>query len=78
MVGCRKPVNMITGGTIDIEIRPGVESGVEYASTGKGFHNVNNRTKGRFVTVVKVKGISVTDPDLARRLRLLQDEINKA
>jgi DnaJ-class molecular chaperone len=77
MVGCRKTVTMITGSTLDLEIRAGVESGVEFASNGNGFPNVNNGAKGRFISVVSIKGVGVTDPDLIAQLKKINDAINK-
>jgi DnaJ-class molecular chaperone len=75
LVGCRKSVRTISGQHIDIDIRPGVDTGVEFASTGKGFNNVQRHTKGRFVAVVKIKSTPVTDPILVERLRQLDVEI---
>jgi len=75
LVGCRKSVRTISGQHIDIDIRPGVDTGVEFASTGQGFNNVQRRTKGRFVAVVKIRSKPVTDPVLIERLRQLDVEI---
>jgi curved DNA-binding protein len=75
LVGCRKSVKTISGQHIDINIRPGVDTGVEFANTGQGFNNVQRRTKGRFVAVVKIKSTPVTDPILVERLRQLDVEI---
>jgi DnaJ-class molecular chaperone len=77
MIGCRKTIPTITGSSIDLEIRAGVESGVEFASHGTGFTNVNSGNKGRFVTVVKVKAVSVTDPTIVDQLKVLQESINR-
>jgi curved DNA-binding protein len=77
LVGCRKSVKTISGQHIDIDIRAGVDTGVEFASTGQGFNNVQRRTKGRFVAVVKIKSKSVTDPILVERLRQLDAEITQ-
>jgi len=75
LIGCRKSVRTISGQHIDIDIRPGVDTGVEFASTGQGFNNVQRRTKGRFVAVVKIRSKPVTDPVLIERLRQLDVEI---
>jgi curved DNA-binding protein len=77
MVGTRKNIKTIAGDSIDLEIRAGVESGVEYASNGNGFPNVNNGMKGRFVTVVKIKTPAVTNPLLVAELKRLNDAINQ-
>lgn len=77
IIGCRKTVKTITGSTMDLEIRPGVESGVEFASSSGGFTNINTKHKGRFVTVVKVKGINISDPLIIEQLKTINDTINK-
>ena len=77
MIGCRKSVKTITGQSVDLEIRPGVETGIEFAKAGGGFNNVNTGRKGRFVTVVKLKSVAVTDPSLIDQLKKLNDEISK-
>jgi curved DNA-binding protein len=77
MIGCRKSVKTITGQSVDLEIRAGVETGVEYAKAGGGFNNVNTGRKGRFVTLVKIKSVPVTDPSLIEQLKKLNDAISK-
>jgi curved DNA-binding protein len=77
MIGCRKSIKTINGSTIDLEIRAGVESGVEFASHGNGFPNVNTGVKGRFVSVVNIKTPAVTNPLLVEELRRLNDAINQ-
>jgi curved DNA-binding protein len=77
MIGCRKSIKTINGSTIDLEIRAGVESGVEFASHGNGFPNVNTGVKGRFVSVVNIKTPTVTNPLLVEELKRLNDAINQ-
>jgi len=77
MVGCRKTIKTITGESIDLQIRAGVENGVEFAKPGSGFPNVNTGMKGRFVSVVNIKGISVTDHILVSELQKINDAINQ-
>ena len=77
MIGCRKRVQYITGDEKEIEIRPGVETGIEYASTGFGFNNPHNQNiKGRFVIVINIRTPSITDPELVNRLKQINDEIS--
>lgn len=76
MIGCKKQVTSITGQSMMIDIRPGVESGVEYASGGGGFPNVNTGVRGRFVSVIKIKTPAVTDSSLIERLKQINDEIS--
>jgi len=60
---------------MEIEVRPGVESGVEFASNGNGFTNVNNQRRGKFVTVVKIKTPRITNLDIIEELRMLNEKI---
>jgi curved DNA-binding protein len=75
MIGCQKQVRTITGESMMIDIRPGVETGVEYAKGGGGFRNVHNGQVGRFVSVVNIRTPAITDPVLIERLKQLNDEI---
>lgn len=77
MIGCKKTVKTITGSPMELDIRSGVETGVEFASHNQGFTNVNNGRKGRFVTVVKIKSTSITDPDIIDQLKKINDSLNK-
>ena len=76
MIGCRKTIKTITGTTIDLEIRAGVETGVEFASHGNGFPNVNTGVKGRFVGVVNIRTPKVTNPSIIAELTRLNNAIN--
>ena len=77
MIGCRKSVRTLSGQHIELDIRPGVETGVEFASNGHGFTSVQTRQKGRFVAIVKIKSRAITNPDLINRLRQLDVEITQ-
>lgn len=77
IIGCRKKVKTITGQEMDLEIRPGVESGTEFASNGRGFTNPHNKTKGRFVSVVNIQTPFITDPVILAQLKEINDKISK-
>jgi curved DNA-binding protein len=77
MIGCRKFVPYLTGESKEIDIRPGVETGIEYASAGFGFSNPHSGMKGRFVIVVNIRTPSITDPMLVAELRRLNDAISQ-
>lgn len=77
MIGCNKTITTLSGVRLTIDIRPGIESGVEYASQGHGFPIVNSAAKGRFVAVVKIVPPAVTNPDLVEKLRQLDVEISQ-
>ena len=76
MIGCRKKIKTLSGQTMDLDIRAGVESGVEFASHGHGFPNVNNGMKGRFVSVVTIRTPKVTNSILIKKLQELNAEIS--
>jgi DnaJ-class molecular chaperone len=77
MIGCRKRVTTLAGKTLDLEIRAGVEDGVEFAQGGAGFPNVNHNQRGRFVSVIKIKTPTITDANLVEQLKKLNDAISK-
>jgi curved DNA-binding protein len=77
MIGCKKTVRTITGGSMNLDIRAGVEHGTEFASHSAGFPNVNNGRKGRFVTVVQIRIPIINNPVLIDKLTQLNDEISK-
>jgi DnaJ-class molecular chaperone len=76
MIGCRKKVKLITGQEMDLDIRPGVDPGTEFASHGQGFSNPHTNNKGRFVTIVNIRTPSITNPNLISRLQQINNEIN--
>ena len=77
MIGCKKKVKFITGDEKEIDVRAGVETGVEYASAGFGFQNPHSGRRGKFVIVVRIKTPAVTDPQIVADLKGLNDEINR-
>ena len=77
ILGCKKTIKTITGGSMNLDIRAGVTHGTEFASHNAGFPNVNNGRKGRFVTVVNIKTPLIKDPELLAKLAQLNNEINK-
>lgn len=77
MIGCKKPVLTLTGTRLDLDIRPGIETGTEFASGGHGFPNVNTGVKGRFVTIINIRTPAVTDPDIISKLKDINEQIIK-
>jgi curved DNA-binding protein len=78
IIGCKKTVRNITGDQMEVDIRAGVESGVEFASNGNGFTNVNNGRQGRFVTVVKIKTPKITNPAILEELKKINIQIKSS
>jgi curved DNA-binding protein len=77
MIGVKKKVRSLSGTTLDLDIRAGVDHGAEFASHGNGFPNVNNGMKGRFVNVVRIKPPAVVDPVLVQQLKDIDARINQ-
>jgi curved DNA-binding protein len=77
MIGCKKTIYTLSGSSLELDIRPGVEQGTEYAAGGNGFPNVNNGHKGRFVSVIKIKTPAITDPLLITQLQHLNAQISQ-
>jgi curved DNA-binding protein len=76
MIGCRKKIKFIDDSEKEVDIRPGIESGVEFASAGYGFSNPHTGRKGKFIAVVNIKSTPVTDPLLIAKLKDLNNEID--
>ena len=76
MIGCKKEIKSITGATMKLDIRPGVETGVEYAKNGAGFTNIHTGRTGRFVPVIKIKTPIIKNIELINKLIQLNIEIN--
>jgi DnaJ-class molecular chaperone len=76
MIGTSKQIQSLSGVSLELDIRAGVETGVEFASHGHGFPNVNNGIKGRFVGVVNIKTPKVTDPNLVAQLKQINAQIS--
>lgn len=77
MIGCKKAVKLINGTTMSLDLRPGLETGAEFASNGHGFANVQSGRRGRFVTAIKIKTPAITDPELIQQLKDLDARITQ-
>jgi len=76
IIGCQKIVKSITGQEMEIDIRGGIGSNArEYASTGQGFSNPHNGTRGRFVTEVLIEPLNITNTDILEKLKAINDEV---
>ena len=76
IIGCNKEIKSITGETINLTIKPGTETGVEYAIKEQGFHNLQTGKRGRFVARIKIKTPKITDKNLIEKLKQLNSELN--
>lgn len=75
MIGVEKTITHLNGQTKNIKIKPGVETGTEYALANEGFCDVNTKQVGRFVCRIHIKPIDVTNPALVKILSDLNKEI---
>jgi len=76
MIGCTKTVKTLTGSDHTITIKPGMQSGTEYAKINAGFTNLHNRQLGRFVVVVKIKIPAVTNPAVIAQLQQISSQLS--
>lgn len=77
IIGCKKRIRTLAGTEMNLEIRAGVEDGVEFASNGNGFPNVNTGRRGRLVSIVKIKTPVVTDLEIIKQLMEINEKISK-
>jgi curved DNA-binding protein len=78
MIGCTKTIKTLTGDRLEIDVRAGVETGVEFASHGNGFKNLSNGYKGKLVGVIRIVTPRVTDPILVAQLKDLDAKISNS
>lgn len=76
MLGCTKEVESIDGNKSSIKIRPGVQSGSQFASSGKGFKDPNTGQAGDFIIDLVVDIPEITNPDLITKIKDLHAEIS--
>jgi curved DNA-binding protein len=69
MIGCEKEIILVDETVMKLKIRPGVQDGVEYSVTGKGFRDVRTGKVGNFYVVIKVDIPAVTDTALIQDLK---------
>jgi curved DNA-binding protein len=72
MIGCTKQVQKLTGEQLSLHIRPGVETGTEYANNNGGFTNMHTHRSGRYVNIIKIKSVPVTDEYIVEELRKIK------
>jgi len=78
MIGCRKEIKTITGESMFLDIRPGVESGVEYAKQNSGFKNIRSGQRGRFVSVIRIKTPIISNQATLNKLKEILKDINNS
>lgn len=76
MTGCTKIIKCLDGVSMPLTLRPGIQSGTEFTSGGRGFRDVNSNRAGNLVIVVNVKIPEITDPLLIEQLKNIHAQIN--
>ena len=76
MVGCVKTVEYIDGTSAPLTIRPGMTHGVEFASRGKGFRDLNSGHVGSFVIEIVIDVPAITDPAIKQELERIYARIS--
>ena len=77
MIGVKKILKTLTGDRLEIDIRPGVKTGVEFASHGNGFKNLSHPHRGNLVGVVHIVTPVVNDPVLVQQLKDIDARITQ-
>jgi DnaJ-class molecular chaperone len=75
ILGCVKTVKTLTGEDHTVTIKPGLQSGTEYAKINAGFSNLHTRQIGRFVIVVKIKTPTITDSAIIAQLQQINSQL---
>lgn len=76
MIGCTKEVECIDGHKMNLNLRPGIQPGAEFASGGRGFKDLNTGRPGSLYVIVEVEIPAVSDATLKRELEKLYAKIN--
>lgn len=75
IIGCEKTITHLSGATHNIKIRPGISAGTEFAISGQGFKNLRNGQRGRFVGILDITPLTVSDPDIIAQLTAINAKI---
>lgn len=76
MIGCTKQITTITGNTLTLQIRPGVETGTEFANSGGGFSDTQTNQIGNFVNIIKIKSVPVTNAEIVEQLKQIEKQLD--
>jgi len=76
MFGCQRQVDCLDGTAMNINLRPGVTHGTEYASGGRGFRDLQSGYIGNFTIVVNIDIPAVADNSLKSQFEDLYAKIS--
>jgi curved DNA-binding protein len=76
MFGCQRQVDCLDGTAMNINVRPGVTHGTEYASGGRGFRDLQSGYVGNFTIVVNIDIPAVTDISLKSQFEDLYAKVS--
>jgi DnaJ-class molecular chaperone len=75
MLGCMKSVDCLDGTTMPLKIRPGIQSGAEFASGGRGFRDVNTNRVGNLIVYINVEIPAVVNNQIRQELEAIYAKI---
>lgn len=76
ILGCTKEIQCIDGSILPIKIRPGVNSGTEFSSKGRGFNNISSGRVGNLIVVVEVITPTINDENLLKQIENINAQLN--
>ena len=76
MIGCTKEVECIDGHKMNLNLRPGIQPGAEFASNGRGFKDINTGRPGSLFVIVDVEIPAVADATLKKELEKMYARIS--
>jgi curved DNA-binding protein len=76
ILGCTKEIECLDDTIIPIKIRPGVNSGTEFSSRGRGFRNTSTGKLGNLIVVIEVVTPEITDQTLLKEIEKINAQIN--
>jgi len=75
MIGCTKNVTTLDDTALKINLRPGVQQGMEFLHRGLGFTDVNTKYRGNLIIHLKIDIPLITDPEIKLKLEAINAEI---
>ena len=78
MIGCKKNVVNIDGGSVEVNIPAGAQHGQRFACRGLGFKNIKfNNTQGDLHVIVRIQTPKVKAPDTVAMVERLAEKIRR-
>lgn len=75
IIGCKRDITLISGEVVELKIRSGVETGVEFSQSGRGFKNPQTGKVGKFVGMIRIKPPLNLDKEILDQIKELNKKI---